>query len=118
MYKNQVMNPLILQYTEKSNKDNFDFSKIEYNSKLNLTIDKETGFPAIEYLNMSTETFTKIYNESSDFDSENMGLMMGTLTHTSYQLEGSDDDLSFNNIKSMMGTNSFTFVSQEATDND
>lgn len=112
------MNPLILQYTEKSNADNFDFSKIEYSSKLNLTIDKKTGLPAIEYLNMSTQTGTKTHTETSDCDSENMGLMMGTLTHTSYELEGSDDDASFNAIKSIMGTSSFTFVSQEATDND
>ncbi|OCB69853.1 hypothetical protein [Flavobacterium glycines] len=112
------MNPLILQYSEKSNADNFDFSKIEYSSKLNLTVDRKTGLPAIDYLNMSTETFTKTHNESSDCDSENMGLMMGTLTHTSYELESSDDDSSFNSIKQMMGTNSFTFISQEATDND
>lgn len=95
MYKNPIMNPLILQYTEKSNADNFDFSKIEYNSKLNLTVDRKTGLPAIDYLNMSTETFTKTHNESSDCDSENLGLMMGTLTHTSYELESSDDDSSF-----------------------
>ncbi|MET3020815.1 hypothetical protein [Flavobacterium hydatis] len=112
------MNPLILQYAEKSNTENFDFSKTEYSSTLNLTIDKKSGLPAIEYLNMSTQTGTKTYTEVSDSDSENIGLMMGTLTHTSYQLEGSDDDASFNAIKSMMSTSSVTLVSQEATDND
>lgn len=92
------MKPLILEYTEKSKSENFDFSKTEYSSQLNLTIDKTTGLPAIEYLNMSTQTGTKTYTETSDCDSENMGLMMGTLTHTSYQLEGSDDDTSFNAV--------------------
>lgn len=112
------MNPLILQYTEKSNTDNFDFSKIEYSSKLNLTIDKKTGFPAIEYLNMSTQTGTRTYTESSDCDSENMGLMMATKTMTFTELESSDDDRSFNAIKSMMGTSTKTKVVQESTDND
>lgn len=116
--KNPVMNPLILQYAERSKNENFDFSKIEYSPKLNLAIDKKTGLPAIDFLNMSTETHTRTYNESSDFDSENMGLMMGTLTHTSYQIEGSDNDASFNAVKSMMRTSSITLVSQEATDND
>nr|WP_315234399.1 hypothetical protein [uncultured Flavobacterium sp.] len=112
------MNPLILQYTERSNNEDFDFSQIEYSPKLNLTIDTKTGLPAIDFLNMSTETHTRTYNESSDCDGENMGLMMGTLTHTSYELEGSDDDSSFNAVISMMRTSSVTLVSQESTDND
>lgn len=116
--KIQIMNPLILQYKERSNNENFDFSQIEYSPKLNLTIEKKTGLPAIDFLNMSTETHTRTYNESSDCDSENMGLMMGTVTNTSYQIEGSDNDASFNAVKSMMRTSSITLVSQEATDND
>ncbi|KFF16518.1 hypothetical protein [Flavobacterium hydatis] len=116
--KNPVMNPLILQYTEKFKNENFDLSQIAYSSELNLTIYTKTGLPAIDLLNMSTETHTRTYNESSDCDSENMGLMMGTLTHTSYQIEGSDNDSSFNAFKSMIGTNTFTFISQESTDND
>jgi hypothetical protein len=112
------MNPLILQYTERSNNENFDFSQIEYSPKLNLTIDTKTGLPAIDFLNMSTETHTRTYNESSDCDSENMGLMMGTKTRTFTELESSDDDRGFNAVKSMMRTSSVTLVSQEATDND
>ena len=116
--KNPVMNPLILQYTERSNNENFDFSQIEYSPKLNLTIDTKTGLPAIDFLNMSTETHTRTYNECSDCDSENMGLMMGTKTRTFTELESSDDDRGFNTVKSMMRTSSVTLVSQEATDND
>ncbi|MBA5791537.1 hypothetical protein H1R17_12765 [Flavobacterium sp. xlx-214] len=111
------MKPLILEYTETSKDENFDFSKIEYDSRLNLTVEKETGFPAIEYLNMSTETHTRTYNETSDSDSD-MNIMMGTLTKTSYQLEGTDDDRSFNTIKSIMGTTTMTLVTQEASDSD
>lgn len=54
------MNPLILQYTERSNNEDFDFSQIEYSPKLNLTIDTKTGLPAIDFLNMSTETHTNL----------------------------------------------------------
>jgi hypothetical protein len=118
IYENSIMNPLILQYVERSNNENFDFSQIEYSSKLNLTIDKKTGLPAIDFLNMSTATHTRTLNESSDCDSENIGLLMSTVTHTSYQIEGNDNDTSFNAVKSMMGTSSITLVSHEATDND
>jgi len=111
------MKPLILEYTEKSKTEDFDFSKIEYNSTLNLTIDKKTGLPAIEYLNMSTETHTRTNNETSDSDSE-MNIMMGTLTKTSYQLEGTDDDAGFNAIKSMIDTSTMTFTTQESSDSD
>lgn len=111
------MKPLILEYTEKSKNENFDFSKIEYNSKLNLTVDKQTGHPAIDYLNLSTETHTRTYDEVSDSDSP-MNIMMGTLTKTSYQLEGTDDDASFSAVKAMMGTSTLTLVNQEASDSD
>jgi hypothetical protein len=112
------MKALILQYSEKSSNEDFDFSKIKYDSKLNLTIDVNTGLPAIEYLNLSTETHTRINSETSDSDYDNMNLMMGTLTKTSYQIEGSDDDASFSTVKSMMGTKTITLVNQETSDND
>jgi hypothetical protein len=116
--KNPVMNPLILKYTERSNNDNFEFSQIEYSLKLNLTIDKKTGLPAIDFLNMSTETHTRTYNESSDCDSENIGLMIGTLTQPSYQIKSSDDGSSFNAVKSTIRINSLILVSQESTNDD
>lgn len=116
--KNPVMNPLILQYKERSNNEGFDFSQIEYSLKLNLTIDKKTGLPAINFLNMSTETHTRTYNESSDCDSENMGLMMGTKAMTFTELESSDDDRGFSTVKSMRRKSSVTLVFQESTDND
>jgi len=112
------MKPLILEYTEKSINENFDFSKIEYSPKLNLNIDKKTGLPAIDYLNLSTETFTKTFNETSDKDVENINLMMGTLTKTFTEMEGTDDDANYCAIKSMMETTTLTLVATEATDND
>lgn len=111
------MNPLILEYTERSKGENFDFSKIEYNSELNLTVDKKTGHPAIDYLNLSTETHTRTYDESSDSDGA-INIMMGTLTKTSYQIEGTDDDASFSAVKAMMETTTVTLVNQEVSDSD
>jgi hypothetical protein len=112
------MKPLILEYTEKSTSENFDFSKIEYSEKLNLNVDKKSGIPAIEYLNLSTETFTKTFNETSDSDVENINLMMGTLTKTYTEMEATDDDASFCAIKSMMETTTLTLVATEGSDND
>lgn len=112
------MKPLILQYSEKSTSENFDFSKIEYSTNLNLNIDKKTGLPAIEFLNLSTETHTRTYDETSDSDANNMNLIMGTVTKTSYQIEGTDDDASFNAIKSMMATTTLTLVNTEISDSD
>jgi len=116
--KKEKMKPLILQYTEKGNNENYDFSKIEYDNQLNLTVDKNTRQPAIDYLNMSTVTGTRTYSEESDSDKENTNIMMGTLTKTSYQMEGTDDDAGFNSIKAMMETTTLTMVSQESSDSD
>ena len=86
------MKPLILQYTEKPLIDSFDNSLIEYDDILNLSVDKITKRPAISFLNMGTETFTKTYDELSDSDTDRISYMMGTSTQTHYQTEGSDDD--------------------------
>jgi len=86
------MKPLILQYTEKPLVDSFDNSLIEYDHILNLSVDKITKRPAVSFLNMGTETFTKTYNEVSDSDTDRINYMMGTSTQTHYQTEGSDDD--------------------------
>lgn len=86
------MKPLILQYTEKPLGDNFDNSLIEYDNNLNLSVDKITKRPAVSFLNMGTETFTKTYDEVSDSDADRISYMMGTSTQTHYQTEGSDDD--------------------------
>lgn len=112
------MRPLILQYRETTKNQNFDFSGIAYSEKLNLTIDTKTGLPAIDYLSLSTETFTRTYDETSDSDNDRMSLMMSTVTKTSYQLEGTDEDPTYSFIKMMMETKTLTLVAQEGSDND
>jgi len=112
------MKPFILAFKESSLEKAFDFSKIKYCDKLNLSVDTETGLPAISFLNLSTGTFTKVYNETSDSDDNFSNIMMGTLTKTSYQVEGTDDDSQYNSVKSMMATSTLTLVSQEASDSD
>jgi hypothetical protein len=69
-------------------------------------------------LNLSTETFTKTFNETSDSDVENINLMMGTLTKTYTQMEATDDDASFCAIKTKMETTTLNLVTTEGSDND
>lgn len=112
------MKPLILQYLEKPVRGNFNASLLEYDEKLNLTIDKKTRKPAISYLNLETETFTKTFSEESDSDRDNnMAIYMGTVTQTFTQLEGSDDDNDLRMIKQMMSTRTIT-ESVETADSD
>jgi len=112
------MNPFILSFRESPKEKDVDFSKIKYCDKLNLSIDVQSGLPAISFLNSSTSTFTKVYNETSDSDNDFVGVMMGTMTRTQYQIEGTDEDANFNTIKSMMGTKTITLVSQEVSDDE
>ena len=92
------MRPLILEYTEKPLDDNFDNSLLEYDNYLNLSVDKITKKPAVSFLNMGTETFTKTYDEVSDSDANRISYMMGTTTQTHYQTEGSDDDKGYGSM--------------------
>ena len=112
------MQPLILQYKETSKNQNFDFSAIKYSEELNLTIDIKTGLPAIDYLSLATETFTRTYDETSDSDNDRISLMMSTVTKTSYQIEGTDEDNTYSLMKIMMETKTLTLVAQEGSDND
>ncbi|EHM7982812.1 hypothetical protein MC916_004065 [Elizabethkingia anophelis] len=112
------MNPFILSFRESPKEADVNFSKIKYCDKLNLSVDIQTGRPAISFLNSSTSTFTKVYNETSDSDNDFIGLMMETMTRTQYQQEGMDDDTNYNTIKVMMETKTITLVSQEVSDDD
>jgi hypothetical protein len=95
------MNPFILSFKESPRERDIDFSRIKYCEKLNLSIDTQTGLPAISSTNLSTTTLTKVYNETSDSDNDFNGLLMGTMTRTQYQLEGTDEDASFKNCQNI-----------------
>ncbi|MGY6521514.1 MAG: hypothetical protein ACXIUD_07290 [Mongoliitalea sp.] len=62
------MKPLILHFAEKPSLKELDFSLVEYSQNQNLTVIKETTIPAIKYISMETETFTKTSGEPSDSD--------------------------------------------------
>lgn len=84
------MNPLSLQFKETPAGENFDNSLIEYNEKLNLNVDKITGLPAVNELNLATETYTR-QNEDADPDERGIGILMATQTCTKSG-EGVDSD--------------------------
>lgn len=112
------MNPLILKYSIKPQDANFDGLSLAYSNELNLTIDTTTGKPAINSLRSSTMTLTRTHNENHDSDANDLAMLMGTITKTSYQIEGTDTDAAYSLMKSFMGTGTLTLVSQEGSDSD
>lgn len=86
------MRPLIFEFAEQPSEKGMDFSVIEYDNNLNLSTVKTSGLPAIECLDMQTETFTKTQYESSDSDRDNLRFLMDTETRTFTQQESSDSD--------------------------
>jgi hypothetical protein len=86
------MKPLIFQFKESPKDTALDYSLIEYNETLNLSISKATGRPAIDVLSMDTETFTKSEEEVSDADSDRISALMDTVTNTRMEEEETDSD--------------------------
>ena len=62
------MRPLIFEYAEIPQNDHTTFDQIEYDAKLNLSVLKSTGQPAINEITFVTETFTKAEVDTSDSD--------------------------------------------------
>lgn len=115
------MNPLILEFTEKPNLKNLDFSIIEYSPEQNLSVIKGTEMPAIKYVSMETETLTKTTGESSDSDNDyrlRLRQVLDTTTETFTSMgETSDSDHDLKRLKMLMDTQTVT-ESIEATDSD
>lgn len=115
------MKPLTLQFRETPTaSEGADFSQIEYDAKLNLSIDKATGRPAVEGLELlGTETNTRVTGEASDADpsrSSGIGILMATETFTKSG-EGVDSDHRGAGGL-MMETATTTMVGSEGTDSD
>ena len=112
------MKPLIFEFFEKRNEENFDFSMIGYDNDLNLSIDKKTGKPAINSLMLSTRTVTNVCKEDSDSDknNENINFLMATQTRTVTDVckEDSDSDKNDENIVFLMGTMTKTATSENS----
>ena len=110
------MKPLIFRFKETpAGENDIDFSLICYDEKLNLSVNKLTGKPAIGDVGMETETFTR-QNETSDSDYNGVKMLMDTMTATKTGGEGADDDPS--RIGVMMETQTSTFTKTEGADDD
>ncbi|WP_293308499.1 hypothetical protein [Pedobacter sp. UBA5917] len=112
------MKPFILQFKESATLTDFDFSKIAYDPELNLNVDIQTGNPAIDVLEMGTETGTKVLSESSDSDANNFQAMLGTEIITLTGGEGVQSDRDRYQLQMLMATNTNTRVIQETPDKD
>lgn len=111
------MNPLLFQFKETPVDESIDFSQVEYDKKLNLSVNNLTGRPAIAEIELGTETFTRVTGEAtdSDFAGSNIGALMATETHTKSG-EGVDSDR--DRFGAIMETATTTMVSTEGTDSD
>ena len=86
------MRPLIFEFKENPTGQVQDYSLIEYDENLSLSVNKLTGQPAVDSINLETETFTKTQGESSDSDRDAVSILMDTATMTLVHSEASDDD--------------------------
>lgn len=86
------MRPLIFEFKETPTGETLDYSLIEYDNILNLSVNKVSREPAINSINLATTTSTRNNQESSDSDKDGINIMMDTVTHTFNQTESSDDD--------------------------
>lgn len=108
------MKPITFEFLEQPSQPDFDYSVIEYDNELNLSIDKITRLPAIDSLVMETETFTKTDGEATDSDSD---FQMDTATRTFTQLEATDNDADIYSLIQIMGTSTLT-ETNETVDSD
>lgn len=110
------MKPFIFQFKESPTVAHIDFSMIEYDDSLNLNVLKETRQPAIEVVNLETQTFTKENGEGADSDRDVYRMMADTATMT-FSHESSDSDAQRMSLHHLMDTATLTEAS-EVTDQD
>lgn len=112
------MKPLILNFLEKPPLSKLETSMIEYSKDLNLSVVKGTKTPAITYVNLDTNTFTKTEGEDSDSDkSSYLMSLLDTSTAKLTQNELTDSDNDFNSLMKLMDTKTIT-ESVEVSDSD
>lgn len=108
------MRPLAFQFKEKPTGADLDFSLIEYDDQLNLSVNALTRQPAIDSISMDTETFTRADGEVSDSDKNGISMLMDTDTFTKVEGETSDSDN--NSIYNLIDSERLTLVNTEGTD--
>lgn len=114
------MKPLIFQFKETPELKNLDYSLIEYSKEKQLSVIKNTQIPAISYVSMDTETFTKSSGEPTDSDknlSHSVRHLLDTRTDTLNHEEQSDSDNNYSSLRLLMDTQTIT-ESEEPTDSD
>jgi len=114
------MKPLILEFKETPEFKNLDYSLIEYSKQKQLSVVKNTEIPAISYVSMDTETFTKTSGEPTDSDNDlrfSLKRLLDTRTDTFTETEPSDGDDNYSSLKLLMDTQTIT-ESVEPTDSD
>lgn len=111
------MRYLLLNYSENPIVLN-ELPDIQYDYQSNLNVLKSSKKPAIGILeNLSTETFTKIFNEGNDADSE-MNFLLATESMTLVNTESSDPDSNDYALLSSLITMTNTQYQVESTDKD
>lgn len=114
------MSYFLLQFAECSENEHIDTSIVEYDETQHLNVIKGTNVPAVNYINLATETFTKTTGEGADSDRDvyqNLSLLMATETHTRMHQEATDSDQGFRNLQYLVDTRTLT-ESSEALDSD
>ncbi|CDT01051.1 hypothetical protein BN1088_1432771 [Sphingobacterium sp. PM2-P1-29] len=112
------MKPFIFQFLEKGEEEGFDLDLLQYDRKLSLSIEKASGLPAIKFLDLSTETFTKTENEVADSDNNYLNRLVETETLTAVNNEDSDSDNNYKNLQHLMATTTATRKFTEESDTD
>ena len=111
------MRPFTLQFKETPDKVELDYSLIEYDETLSLSINKKTQLPAVEVLCTDTMTGTRASREVSDSDNSLINELLDTTTMTKATGEGvidNDDSM----VNQLMDTATKTFTSTESSDTD
>ncbi len=108
------MKPLIFEFRENPIGEAQDYSLIEYDDNLNLSVNKLTGQPAIDSVNLETETFTKTQGEGADSDRSGVSILMDTETRTFNRSEASDSDKDRMVLQNLIATTTLTESSETA----
>ena len=116
------MEPLILTFRETPKKQSLDFSIVKYSEELNLSVLRTNGKPAVKYMNLGTETFTKTQGEGADTDISNststLKSLMDTSTETYSGGKPSDADRNHEQkLRMLLDTTTIT-EAVEGTDSD
>lgn len=111
------MKPLTLEFKEIPNGADLDYSLIEYDNELNLSVNKQTRQPAIENVEMDTTTFTKAGTEESDTDFNGIKMLLDTEMITLVNSEGTVSDKDKIALNALLDTTTLT-ESSETSDQD